>query len=105
MTNGAGNLLGTTNYNIGTGGSNGVVAFSDLAIDTAGIGDQLIASTTVPAGNPVSGAVLWLDAGDASTLTTNATRVQAWKNKGSGGAGASGTNLWFTQNTPRCSPG
>ncbi len=104
LTNGAGNLLGTTSYNIGTSGSNGVVAFSDLAIDTAGSGNQLIASATVPTGNPVSGAVLWLDASDPSTLTTNATKVQAWKNKGSGGAGASGTNLWFTQNTAALQP-
>ena len=104
LTNGVGNLLGTTNYNIGTGGSNGVVTFSDLAIDTAGSGNQLVASTAVSTGNPVSGAVLWLDASDPSTLTTNATRVQAWKNKGSGGAGASGTNLWFTQNTTTLQP-
>ena len=81
-----------------------MVAFSDLAIDTAGSGNQLVASTAVPTGNPVSGAVLWLDASDPSTLTTNATRVQAWKNKGSGGAGASGTNLWFTQNTTALQP-
>jgi len=104
LTNGTGNLLGTTNYNIGTSSSNGVVTFSDLAIDTAGSGNQLVASTAVPNGNPVSGAVLWLDASAPSTLTTNATRVQAWKNKGSGGAGASGTNLWFTQNTTTLQP-
>jgi hypothetical protein len=104
LTNGTGNLLGTTNYNIGTSSSNGVVTFSDLAIDTAGSGNQLVASTSMPTGNPVSGAVLWLDASDPSTLTTNATRVQAWKNKGSGGAGASGTNLWFTQNTTTLQP-
>ena len=104
LTNGAGNLLGTTNYNIGTGGSNGVVAFSNLAIDTAGSGNQLVASTIAPIANPVPGAVLWLDAGDASTLTTNGTRVQAWENKGSGGAGASGTNLWFTQTTATLQP-
>ena len=104
LTNGNGMLLGTTNYNIGTAGSNGVVAFSNLAIDTAGSGNQLVASAVVPTGNPISGAVLWLDAGDASTLTANATRVQAWKNKGSGGAGASGTNLWFTQNTVALQP-
>jgi len=30
-------------------------------------------------------------------LTTNGTKVVGWKNKGGGGAGASGTNLWFTQ--------
>jgi hypothetical protein len=104
LTNGSGTLLGTTSYNIGTGGSNGVVAFADLAIDTAGTGNQLVASTAVPTINPVSGAVLWLDASDPNTLTTNGTRVQAWKNKGSGGAGASGTNLWFTQNTTTLQP-
>jgi hypothetical protein len=104
LTNGAGSLLGTTNYNIGASGSNGIVAFSNLAIDTAGTTDQLVASTVAPAGNPVPGTVLWLDASDASTLTTNATKVQAWKNKGSGGAGVSGTNLWFTQNTTALQP-
>jgi hypothetical protein len=104
LTNGSGTLLGTTTYDIGTSASNGVVAFTDLAVDTAGSGNQLVASTTLPAGNPVSGAVLWLDASDSSTLTTNATRVQAWKNKGSGGAGATGTNLWFTQNNTTLQP-
>ena len=104
LTNGPGNLLGTTNYNIGTSGSNGMVAFNNLAIDTAGSGDQLVASTKAPVGSPVPGAVLWLDASDASTVTTNGIRVQAWKNKGSGGAGASGTNLWFTQNTTALQP-
>jgi hypothetical protein len=103
LTNGNGTLLGTTIDNIGTSGSNGVVAFNDLAIDTAGSSDQLVASTSMPTGNPVSGAMLWLDASDPSTLTTNATRVQAWENKGSG-TGASGTNLWFTQNTTTLQP-
>ncbi|HWX22520.1 MAG TPA: glycosyl hydrolase family 28-related protein, partial [Candidatus Binatia bacterium] len=103
LTNSSGNLLGTTSYDIGTSGSNGVVAFTDLAIDTAGSGDQLVASKFV-AVNPVSGAVLWLDASDPATLTTNGTRVQAWENKGSGGAGPSGTNLWFTQNTTTLQP-
>jgi hypothetical protein len=104
LTNGAGNLLGTTSYNLGTGGSNGVVNFTDLSIDTAGSGNQLIASASGAIGNPVSGAVLWLDASDPSTLTTNAARVQAWKNKGTGGAGTAGTNLWFTQNTAALQP-
>jgi hypothetical protein len=102
LTNGNGTLLGTTNYNIGTGGSNGVVAFNNLAIDTAGNGDQLVASTPVPV-NTVTGAVLWLDASDLSSLTTNATKVQAWKNKAAD-AGTSGTNLWFTQNTTTLQP-
>jgi hypothetical protein len=96
LTNGNGTLLGTTSYNIGTAGSNGVVTFSDLAISTAGIGDQVIASAAVAANPPVSGAALWLDASDPSTLVTAATKVQAWENKGSG-SGVSGTNLWFTQ--------
>ncbi len=105
LTNGTGTLLGTTSHDIGTGGNNGLVTFNDLMIDTAGSGNRLVASTSWSAVNPVSGAVLWLDAGDPSTLTTNATRVQGWKNKGGGGAGASGTNLWFTQNTTPCSRG
>jgi hypothetical protein len=104
LTNGMGNLLGTTNYNLGTSGSNGVVSFSDLAIDTAGSGNQIVASAAVATGNPVPGAVLWLDASDLSTLTTNVTRVQAWKNKGTAGAGTTGTNLWFTQNTTGLQP-
>jgi hypothetical protein len=104
LTNGSGTLLGTTTYDIGTSASNGVVTFTDLAVDTVGSGNQLVASTTLPAGNPVAGAVLWLDAGDLTTLTTNATRVQAWENKGSGGAGATGTNLWFTQNNTTLQP-
>jgi hypothetical protein len=105
LTNGSGTLSGVNNVNIGTSGSNGVIAFSDLSINTAG-NNQLVASSTstvIPT-NPVSGAVLWLDANDAITLTTNGTKIQAWKNKGSGGAGASGTNLWFTQNTTTLQP-
>jgi hypothetical protein len=104
LTNGNGILSGMTIYNLGTSGSNGVATFSNLSIDAAGSGNQLAVSTAVQTGNPVSGAVLWLDASDANTLTTNATRVQAWKNKGSGGAAASGTNLWFTQNTTTLQP-
>lgn len=104
LTNGIGNLLGTTTYNIGSSGSNGVVTFTNLAVDTAGSGNQLVASTSMSAGNPVAGAVLWLDASDSSTLTTNATKVQAWKNKGGGGVGATGTNLWLTQSTTTLQP-
>lgn len=105
LTNGSGILLGTTQYDIGAGSSNGVVTFDDLAISAAGAGNQLIASVASTAvTNPVPGAVLWLDASDSTTLTTNGTQVQAWKNKGIGGAGVSGTNLWFTQNTQALQP-
>jgi hypothetical protein len=104
LTNGSGVLSGPTICDLGAASSNGVVAFSGLAIDTAGSGNQLVASTAAP-GNPVAGAILWLDANDPGTLTTSGTRIQAWKNKGSGGAGATGTNLWFTQNTAALQPG
>ena len=104
LTNGSGALTGTTSYNIGTSGGNGVVSFTNLAISATGGGNQLVTSTASVIGAPPAGAVLWLDANDPTTLTTNATRVQAWKNKGSGGAGAAGTNLWFTQNTTSLQP-
>jgi hypothetical protein len=105
LTNGSGVLLGTTSYDIGTGAGNGVVAFADLAISAAGGGNQLVATVaSTAASNPVPGAVLWLDASDPATLTTNGTKVQAWKNKGTGGAGVSGTNLWFTQYTSALQP-
>ncbi len=103
LTNGVGTLSGTTGLDIGTSAGNGVVTFSNLSIDTAGTNDQLIASVApVATGNPVSGAMLWLDANDPSTITTNGTRVQAWKNKGTGGT--TGANLWFTQNTTALQP-
>jgi hypothetical protein len=104
LASGAGTLLGTTSYNIGTSGSNGVITFTNLEIDIAGSGKQLIATSTGVPSNPVAGAILWLDANDASTLTTNTTKVQAWKNKGLGGAGTSDTNLWFTQNNANLQP-
>ncbi|EEF60601.1 glycosyl hydrolase family 28-related protein [Pedosphaera parvula] len=105
LTNGNGTLLGTTHYNIGAAGSNGVVRFSNLAIDAPGSSNQLVASLASSAfSNSVSGALLWLDSNDASTLTTNGNKVQAWKNKGIGGAGVSGTNLWFTQNSTALQP-
>jgi glucose/arabinose dehydrogenase len=44
LSAGNGPLAGTTNYNIGTAGSNGVVAFSNLQINAAGPGNQLTAS-------------------------------------------------------------
>ncbi len=48
---GNGPLLGATNFDIGTAGSNGVVNFANLQINTAGAGDQLTASValTTPA--------------------------------------------------------
>jgi len=105
LTNGNGTLTGATSFNLGTSFGNGVVAFTNLAISSSGTGDELLATITGAAsGSPVAGAVLWLDAADSTTLTTNGTKVVGWRNKGSGGAGASGTNLWFTQYTSTLQP-
>jgi hypothetical protein len=49
---GTGPLLGATNFNIGTSGSNGVVSFADLQINSAGTNNQLTAS--VPSSPPTS---------------------------------------------------
>ena len=104
LTNGTGNLSGTTVYDIGTGAGNGVVICSNLAIDIAGVSNQLVASTAPATAvtNPIAGAMLWLDANDPATLTLDGSRVQSWKNKGSGGT--TGANLWFSQNTAGLQP-
>ncbi|MCX7004939.1 MAG: hypothetical protein NTV22_16920, partial [bacterium] len=103
LTNGTGLLSGTTSYDIGTSAGNGEITCTDLALDMIGVSNQLVASTVALApSNTVTGAVLWLDANDPATLTTNGTKVQAWKNKGAGGT--TGANLWFTQNTSALQP-
>ena len=106
LTNGSGSLLGATAFDaMGAAAGDGVVSFSNLAIDTVGANDQLLASVSAATNSgPIAGAVLWLDANDPNTLTTNGTKVVAWKNKGSGGSGSSGTNLWFTQHTTALQP-
>src|SRR5207245_8257906 len=44
LTSGTGPLLGTTNLNIGTGGGNGTVTYTNLEIDAGGTNKQLRAS-------------------------------------------------------------
>ncbi len=46
LSSGTGNLSGTTNVDAGAGAGNGVAAYTDLSIDTAGSNDQLTASAT-----------------------------------------------------------
>lgn len=76
LTNGVGSLLGTTSLDIGTSAGNGAVTFSNLAIDTAGPGNQLIASTaSASITNPVSGMSIWLDGSVPSSVLTNASSV------------------------------
>ena len=73
LTNSAARLLGTTNFDIGTSAGNGVVTFTNLAIDTAGTNVQLVAATGAAAfGSPVSGMNIWLDANTAASVVTNA---------------------------------
>ena len=73
LTNSTGKLLGATNYDIGTGGSNGVVTFNNLAVDTSGSGNKLVASTGLPpVSNPVGGMSIWLDGSVAASVLTNA---------------------------------
>jgi hypothetical protein len=72
-TNGAGTLFGTTTLDIGTGAGNGVVTFTNLALDTAGTGNRLLASTgVVSPANPVPGMSVWLDASVTSSVLTGA---------------------------------
>lgn len=103
LTNGSGALTGTTNFNLGTAGSNGVVTFNNLAIATAGSGNRLVASG-IPFGAPVSGMAVWLDGGvSASVLTNGSGVVTNWLDQsgnghhfgttiGSGGGGIRYTN-------------
>ena len=46
LTSGSGILSGTTSIDIGTAAGNGTAAFTDLSIDTAGVGNQLTASVS-----------------------------------------------------------
>ena len=104
LTNGAGALSGTTGYDIGTSGGNGVAPFGGLAIDTAGT-NQLFASTTSgSAGAPVAGMSVWLDGSAVSSVQTNAGGIVTnWLDRsgngndfgttiGSGGGGIRYTN-------------
>ena len=72
LTN-TGNLLGTTNYDLGTSGSNGVVSFTDLAVDTAVSNVQLVATTgSASYGSPAAGMSIWLDGSVTASVLTNA---------------------------------
>src|SRR5580704_13758575 len=64
LSSGGGTLTGTTVYNIGTAGSNGMVSLNDLAIEHgSGTNYQLTAS--LAGEGPVSGMALWFDANAA----------------------------------------
>ena len=76
LTNSTGILIGTTNYNLGTSGSNGVVAFTDLAVSVASTNVQLLVTTgSASFGSPVAGMSIWLDGNVASSVLTNASGI------------------------------
>ena len=72
LSAGTGPLLGATNYNIGSAGSNGVVAFTNLRLNAPGAGCILTATNTTPSAYipPLQNQLgLWLDASDLNSLT------------------------------------
>ena len=93
LSTGAGPLLGTTNYNLGTAGSNGVVAFNNLRLDVPGTGCVLTATNITP-NSPVppqqNQLGLWLDASALNSLTLGGNSVTAWNDLSGHGRNASG---------------
>lgn len=81
-------------YNIGTDGSNGVITFQNLQINTPGpnniLAADFIGSITDPT-NSIPNCVLWLDAYDSSTLTLSGTNVTEWADKSGTGNNATNT--------------
>src|SRR5262249_14713097 len=67
LSGGTGPLFGTTNVDIGTAASNGVAAFANLEIDSAGTNKQLTASAI--ALTNVLSSVFTIAAGAGSKLT------------------------------------
>ncbi len=93
LSAGTGPLLGTTNYNLGTAGSNGVVVFNNLRLDVPGTDRVLTATNVTP--NPsvppqINQLGLWLDASALNSLTLNGNSVTVWKDLSGHGRNASG---------------
>ena len=90
---GTGPLLGTTNYNVGSSGSNGVVDFTDLRLNVPGSGDVLTATNitpSVPMPPLPSQLGLWLDASFPSSLSRSGAYVTAWNDRSGHGRNATG---------------
>ena len=104
LSAGTGPLLGTTNFNVGSAGSNGVVAFANLQLNATGTADVLTATNTTlavatpPLANQLG---LWLDASATNTLTLSQGNVTAWKDLSGHGRTASGgiPPVWATNST------
>ncbi len=104
LSAGTGPLLGTTNYNLGSKGSNGMVSFTDLRINAPGTSDVLTATNTTPSTlvPPLSNQLgLWLDASTANSLTLSGAYVTTWSDRSGHGRNASGgiSPLYATNST------
>ena len=90
---------------IGTGSSNGVIAFSDLQINAPG-GYSLMATAgngtnAIFAATGINGCQLWLDASDASTLILNTNnQLRTWSDKSGTANDATNVNVDGVSNTP-----
>lgn len=107
LSNGVGTLTGTAAYNIGTGGSNGVVNFMDLGISLAGSNYQLVAATLGGSVTPpVASMNIWLDASVATSVQTNASGLvtnwldnSGFNNHFSTTIGSGGNGIRYTNTT------
>jgi hypothetical protein len=95
LSAGTGPLLGTTNYNLGFAGGNGVVSFTDLSLNVPGTGCVLTATNTTPVvlTPPQQNQLgLWLDASVLNSLTLSQGYVTEWNDLSGHGRNASGGN-------------
>ena len=84
LISGSGLVGNSLVYNVGTAGSNGVITFQNLQINTGGTSNILaadfIGSITDPT-NDIPNCILWLDAYDGSTLTSVSNSLAEWADK------------------------
>jgi len=94
LISGSGLVGDSLAYNIGTSGSNGVITFQNLQIDTPGNDNVLAADYLGAAVNPtvdIGNCILWLDAYDTSTYTLSDTNLTVWADKSGTGNNATNT--------------
>jgi len=101
LISGSGLVGNSLTYNIGTSGSNGMVTFQNLQINTPGAGNILsadyLADPTVPT-NGIPDCILWLDAYNSSALTLVDTNLTAWADESGTGNHAANTANYPTTN-------
>lgn len=101
LVSGNGLVGSSRTFNLGTAGSNGVIVFKDLQINTPGANNILAADfvgdPTVPT-NTIPNCVLWLDAYDRDSLTLADTNVTAWADKSGTSNNAVNTGNYPTPN-------